>query len=547
MADRNQLELARALLAGRIDRRDFLKRASALGMSAAAANLFLRAAPVARAQETGPVPPVVAEPAGDSPPYAGQTVSVIVNVAGEKGPIEGPFHEVREEFEAATGATLNIVAVPFEEHFPKLIEDMASGTGQYDTSIAGAWWLGDLVAADFILPYDEYYNDTSGKFPAWEYEAVLPGPRSLMEYGGQKYMVANDHDGQVLYYRRDLFEDEAHQQAFADEYGYDLAVPVTWDQFADMAAYFNGKDLNGDGEADHGVTMHLKVGGQGMFHFMSFSAPFVIGPENPKLYWFNADDMTPLVNSPGHLAALNKLIEISTHGPEAMFGWSLGESWDYFLAGRAALTFSWGDLGALAQETPDRGGKSTVKGMTGTAMIPGASGYYNVASGAMVETEEPNMVGNTTGGSWAGVISKFSKAPEATYFLLALMATKPKSVVYGYRGWDGVDPGRTFHFLPPNGDNSIEGYEEAGWDARDAEEYTNAYFQVFGAEQQFPYLRIPGTFEYWQAMDVRLSEAVTGQSGAEDALNAIVSDFEGITDRLGREAQLEVYKTSLGL
>ena len=46
MADRKQLELARALLAGRVDRRDFLKQASALGISAAAANLFLRAEPL---------------------------------------------------------------------------------------------------------------------------------------------------------------------------------------------------------------------------------------------------------------------------------------------------------------------------------------------------------------------------------------------------------------------------------------------------------------------------------------------------------------------
>lgn len=547
MANRKQLDLVRGLLQGRVDRRDFLKQATALGISGAAADLFVRSARVARAQDTGPVPPVVAQPCGDNCPYSGQTVSVLVNASGEKGPIEGPFHEVRDEFEAATGATLNIVAVPFEEHFPKFVEDAASGTGQYDTSIAGAWWLGDFVAGDFIMPYDDYYNDTSGKFPQWDYEAVLPGPRALLEYDGKKYMVANDADGQVMYYRRDLFENADHQKAFADAYGYDLAVPTTWDQFADIAEYFNGKDLNGDGEPDSGVTMHLKVGGQGMFHFMSFSAPYVIGPDNPKAYWFNPENMVPLLNSQGHLNALNKLIEISKHGPEAMFGWSLGESWDYFLAGRAAMTFSWGDLGALAQETPDRGGKSTVKGLTGSAMIPGTLGYFDPINQKLIETAEPNYVGNTTGGSWSGVISKASKAPEATYFLLALMATKEKSVVYGYRGWDGVDPGRTFHFLPPAGDNSIEGYEGAGWDAKDAEEYTNAYFEVFGAANQFPYMRIPGTFEYWQAMDVRLSEAVTGQSSAEDALNNIVADFEAITDRLGRDGQAEVYRKSLGL
>ena len=33
----------------------------------------------------------------------------------------------------------------------------------------------------------------------------------------------------------------------------------------------------------------------------------------------------------------------------------------------------------------------------------------------------------------------------------------------------------------------------------------------------------------------------------KDALNALVGDFEAITDRLGREAQLEQYKSSLGL
>lgn len=548
MADQQQLALARKLLAGQIGRRDFLKQASALGISAAAASLFLRAAPLAAAQDTELVPPLVAEPATGEPPFAGQTVTVLVNTGGgEKGSIEGPFHEVRAEFEAATGATLNIAAVPFEEHFPKLIEDAASGTGQYDTSIAGAWWLGDLVAADFIINYDDMYADTSGKFPQWDYDAVLPGPRSLLEYGGKKYMVANDHDGQVLYYRSDLFADADHQKAFAEAYGYDLAVPTTWDQFTDIAEYFNGKDLNGDGEPDSGVVLHLKVGQQGMFHFMSFSAPFVIGPDNPKLYWFNPEDMTPLINSAGHLAALNQLIEITKFGPEAMFGWTLPEGWSYFLAGRAAMTFTWGDLGALAQETPERGGQSTVQGKTGAGPIPGTLEYFNVTNNEMVKTEEPNMVGNTTGGSWAGVISKASKAPEATYFLLALMATKPKSIVYGYRGWDGVDPGRSFHFLPPNGDGSLEGYESAGWDAADAQSYTDAYFENFGAELQFPYLRIPGTFEYWQALDVRLSEAVTGQSTAEDALNNVAADFEAITDRLGREAQLEQYKSSLGL
>ncbi|MCL4299410.1 MAG: extracellular solute-binding protein [Anaerolineae bacterium] len=485
------------------------------------------------------VPPVVATPCGSDCPFAGQTVSVIVNTAGEKGPISGPFYEVRDEFEAATGATLEIVEVPEAEHFPKLMTDVTTETGAYDTSIAGAWWLGDLVAGDFILPYDDFYTDP--RFPKWDIEDVQPGPRALLEYGGKKYMVANDHDGQVMYYRRDLLEDAEHQAAFKEKYGYDLGVPQTLDQFRDVAEYFDGKDLNGDGTPDSGLTMHLKVGGQGMFHFMSYSAPFVIGPDNPKLYWFDPETMKPLMDSPGHVRAMESLVDLIQFGPEAMMGWSLGESWDYFLRGQAALTFTWGDLGALAQQEG-----SQVRGKTGAAPIPGTTEYYNIATGEWVKTDQPNIVGNTTGGSWAGVINKFSDAPEATYYLLALMATKEKSSVYAARGWDGADPGRFSHYLPPDGTASLDEYLAAGWDEKDITDYTKAYFDNFSAPQQFPYLRIPGTFEYWTALDIHLSEAATGQATPEEALKATVADFEQITDRLGRDQQLEVYKASLG-
>ncbi len=486
------------------------------------------------------LPPLVATPCEPgSCPFEGQTVTVIVNTAGEKGPISGPFYEVREEFEAATGATLEIVEVPFAEHFPKLMTDLTTGTGQYDTSIAGAWWLGDLVEGDFIMSYDDFYGDP--RFPQWDYEDVLPGPRSLLEYGGKKYMVANDHDGQVMYYRRDLLEDPEHQAAFKAEYGYDLKVPETWAEFRDVAEYFDGKDLNGDGTPDDGLTMHLKVGGQGMFHFMSFSAPFVIGPDNPNLYWFDPETMKPLMDSPGHQRAMETLIDLIQFGPEAMMAWSLGESWDHFLRGEAALTFTWGDLGALAQEEG-----SQVKGKTGAAPIPGTTEYYDITAGEWKKVDGVNRVGNTTGGSWAGVISKFSDAPEATYYLLALMATKEKSKIYAARGWDGVDPGRYSHFLPPEGTASLDDYLAAGWDEQDIKDYTKAYYDNFNAPLQFPYLRIPGTFEYWTALDVHLSEAATGQKTPEEALKATVDDFEAITDRLGRDLQKQSYKASLG-
>jgi len=540
-------ELYRALVSGQLNRRQFIAKAAAIGVTAPALGFFLKAAEARAQDEPTPVPADVAAPAvatpceGDGCLFSGQTVTFLT----PNETIQVPIFEVRDEFEAATGAKLDIVLAAMNDTLPNLLQDMANGTGAYDCSIIGAWWLGELVEGDYLLPIDDWITDE--RFPQWSLDSVLPAIRNLMQYDGKTYEIAYDSDGQAFYYRRDLFTDPDHQAAFKAEAGYDLPdPPTTWDQVIDIAKYFNGKPFGPDGEAGSGVTMHLAVGQQAMFHFMTFSAPFVIGPDNPQLYWFSPDDMTPLITSPGHVQAINYLVELSKLGPEAMMAWGLTESWDYFLSGKAAMTFTWGDLGALAQETPERGGKSLVKGMTKTAQCPGTMSYYNIVAGADAATDAPNIVGNTTGGSWAPVISKFAKSPEAAYYVCALMATEPKAKTYAARGFDGVDPGRTFDFPPPDGTGDIQNYVKAGWDEQDAKDYTNAYFQTYSNPLQFPYLRIPGTFEYWLALDTHLSEAMTGQATPEDALKAAASDFEDITDRFGRDLQLDSYKRSFG-
>jgi len=482
-----------------------------------------------------PVPRVLPACVPGKCPFPGQKVTVIAT----KSAISVALLEVKDEFEAATGAQLELVRMPGVEHYPTIISDMTNHTGKYDASLAGAWWVGDMVAGGHLLPYDKFYDDP--RFPKWNIDDVLPGPRSLLSYGGKKYMVAYDHDGQVLYYRRDLLNDPRHQVAFKQRYGYPLAVPQTWSQLRDAVEYFNGQDLNGDGTPDHGIVLALQPGSQGMFNYMTLSASFVIGPTNARQYWFDPRTMAPLIKSPGHLRALELFVELVKFGPREMLTWNHGRGWDHFLAGRAAFALTWGDLGALAQQPG-----SYVKGKTGAATVPGTHEYYDIAQAKWVKTEAVNRVGNTTGASWAGVISKYSKVPEATYFLLALLATKEKSLVYAARGWDGIDPGRKFHFLPPEGTGTLEPYLRAGWDEADARDYLSAFQHIFSDKQQFPYLRIPGAYSYWLALDLHLVEAASGQLSPAAALDAAAVDFEEITIRLGRERQREAYRTSLG-
>lgn len=480
-------------------------------------------------------------------PFAGTEISVTVNAGGPKGGISGPLHSFRPIWEELSGGKLNIVELPFAEHYTKMMLDLRQGTGQYDAFMVGAFWYGDIVPAGYAYPVDDLM--ATGEYPRWSYDSMPAPLKTLYTWEGVGYGVLNDADGQVLYYRRDALSDPKWRAQFKRELGYDLpAPPKTWQQVLDISRFFNGKNWDAnDADADAGTVLHLKVGEQGHYHFQSLSASFAITP-GPKVdryhnvYWFDATDMTPLINSPGHVKALEFLLELHKTGPAAQVGWSLGEAWDYFLRGKAVFVFSWGDVGALCQDAA----RSKIRGKCAASILPSSEIYWDHEKAKFVRTKEPRRVGNTTGGTWHGVISAFSANVEATYSLLALMAIKPASIWNANNGWTGVDPGFTYQFLEPEGEAKLEDYVKAGWDANDVKDYLKAYYDNFTAPTSLTYLRIPGTFEYWDVLDKNLSAAMSGAFSAREALDRTARTWQQITDRIGRANQLRDYRAAIG-
>ena len=480
-------------------------------------------------------------------PFEGEEISVTVNAGGIKGGISGPLYAFRGPWEELTGGKLNIVELPFAEHYTKMMLDLRNGTGQYDAFMVGAFWYGDIVPNGYAFPIDELIE--SGDYPKWSYDSM---PQSLLDqhtWEGVGYGVANDADGQVLYYRKSALENAEHQAAFKAEYGYDMPVPpTTWQQLLDVSTYFNGKNWDSnDDDADNGMVLHLKVGEQGHYHFQSLSASFAITPGDKvdqyrNVYWFDPTDMKPLINSPGHVKALEFLQALHETGPAAQVGWSLGEAWDHFLRGESVFVFSWGDVGSLCQDES----RSKIKGDCAASILPVSDEYYDHEKGTFMSAENAKPVGNTTGGSWHGVISNYSASPEATYSLLALMAVEPVSIWNAQHGWTGVDPGFSYQMLAPLGSATVDDYVKAGWDAEDVKTYTQAYYETFNADTILTYLRIPGTFEYWDILDKNLSAAMSGDKTAKEALDDTAASWEAITDRLGRDVQRDYYQAAIG-
>ncbi len=533
-------ELAYDFLRGRIDRRRFITMSAKLGFSAAVLSKLThpaRADMLTAAPEAPYESPVTPERVAflKTKPYSGTTLNVMVLKATVGDCVK--YHA--PHWEEETGGKVRIAEVPIETLHTQIFSDLTSGLGRYDTYMTGCWYYGDFFVGQepTIVELTKFLADP--RFPNWEPDQFLPAMKPLYTWKNKLYGVLFDGDAQALYYRRDIFTNKDNQAKFKAKMGYDLPVPpTTMKQMHDLATFFTGWDWNNDGNKGWGVSLHAKVNEQGFFHFLTLAAPYVVSPDN-KYFYFNPDSMKPLINSAGHLRALEEYVKFLANGPPEEISWTLGEGWNLFLAGQAVMEPTWGDLPTMAQDPKG----SKVIGSTGACAIPGTTEAFNPITGQW-KTYDLNQVGNTNGGTWHHVISRLSKHQEATYDFLAFMANRKNAFFNATHGWTGVQPAMKFEFLPPAGTSSIEEWKAQGWNAADTADYLSAYYKTLTLPQQEEYLRIPGTAEYWHELDVNISAVLGGQMQPKQALDATADAWEAITERFGRDKQKALYQSS---
>jgi multiple sugar transport system substrate-binding protein len=124
------------------------------------------------------------------------------------------------------------------------------------------------------------------------------------------------------------------------------------------------------------------------------------------------------------------------------------------------------------------------------------------------------------------------------------MANPKNAMFNSANGWTGVQPSMKFQFFPPIGTGSLDEWAKYGWNTDDATRYLAAYYANLTLPNQQPYLRIPGTTEYWHELDVRVSAVLAGQTAPKAALDDTAQAWEQITERYGRDSQKKLYQAS---
>ncbi len=460
-------------------------------------------------------------------PFAGQTVVVVTQTGRSIG---GPIEDYAPAWEEMTGGNVELQQFAFGDLFEKMITAFETGSIDYDMLVFPADWAGDFMGPGYLEPIPQEILDKVNM------EDVIPLYRDrIIAWGETIYALPYDGDAHMLYYRKDVLNNEEFKAAFEAEYGYPLAEPVTWTQYMDMAKFFTGKEVETAGEMAPiwGVLEAQRRNAQSYWVFLSHAAGYGKVPGNP-CFFFSCADMTPQVNNPGWVKALEDYVAISQYGPPEMINYDVADTRIHFPAGESVFNIDWGDVGTISIDET----RSVVKGAVGFAPLPGGDRYWNYETGEWVE--EANPAPFIAFGGWIIGVAAGSDVKEAALDFAAYMAA-PDMVNQLAVGADtGINPSR-FSQL-----ENVQMWVDAGFDQESAEDYLDAILNTIGHPNAVLDLRIIGSAEYLQTLDVAVSRAVAGEVSPQEALDELAAQWNEITDRLGRESQLDQYRAAVG-
>lgn len=105
----------------------------------------------------------------------------------------------------------------------------------------------------------------------------------------------------------------------------------------------------------------------------------------------------------------------------------------------------------------------------------------------------------------------------------------------------GFQPYRHSHF-------QYDEWEAAGYDRAFVEDYLGSNADSYNHPNAAIEPRIPGIFQYYSVAEDELAKGYAGQYGsAQETADAIAAAWEKITDQIGRDSQIALYKASLGM
>lgn len=405
--------------------------------------------------------------------YAGQTLTVPVM----SGDFEKAVSAVAPVFEELSGAKVVIESIPGEQYTDKVQLDL-NNTHKYDVVLSPIAILHSFAIAGKVEPLEEMIDTYAGA--SYDVDDFLPGLfNTYGYYDGKLVAIPYKPDVMLLFYRKDLFEDETVKAAYQEKYGTELKVPETNEEMVQVAEFFT-KGENPDSPVDYGYCAMMLKG-------------------STRLLFFNRggddidENLNPNMNNAEGTAAMNLILALQKSAPKewVQMGWD--EANQFFANGNAAMMEQWPGLWLTCQAEG-----SAVKDKVGVAVAPGKT---------------PTL------GGWGASIASESKNKELAWKFIEFMTSRDGELL---KIENTMDPCRASTYEIPEVQASSELYEAL----MDSFNYAKTL-----ADVDVPYI----SSKLCDVMETYIQQAMDGSITPEEALAGMEQEFTTEIENLGLE------------
>jgi multiple sugar transport system substrate-binding protein len=243
------------------------------------------------------------------------------------------FEELAKEYTAITGVKVRADLVPYGPQWhDKIAAEFAAHGSGFDMAMFDSQSMSEFASGGHVVKLNDYIAN-SKLIKAEDFT-----PAALRQYGeypegsGNIYALPVNQDCMGLVYRKDLFEDPKEMEAFKAKYGYDLAVPETYDQLRDISEFFTRPDQNLYGLASYGSRDYDAV-----------TSPFdgILWSYGGALWDPATKKAEGVINSPVAVEALQYYKDLFQFMPPGATGWFYDEVNNAVHTGIAAMAINW--------------------------------------------------------------------------------------------------------------------------------------------------------------------------------------------------------------
>lgn len=265
------------------------------------------------------------------------------------------LQELGREFEKETGIEVVVEQIPLGSYQEKVFLEFGASRTRFDIVIGDSQWIGRGATKGLYLELTDWLPTVV------DLATIHPrAAKYLCEYpaGSNRWYAAPcETDAVGLAYRKDWFADPAEQQAFQAQHGRALAVPTTWEELAEVAAFFQRP-----AEKRYGCAIMSDRSYDGL----------TMGVQN--LLWafggrWHAEGSNKVVgelDTPGSVAAIEfykKLVKLGPNGAERL---DYGQVLEQFTNGSTAMICNYfAFFPGLAAKFGDKVGFAVVPGHDG--------------------------------------------------------------------------------------------------------------------------------------------------------------------------------------